>query len=114
MFFFTYGICQSWLYAVNDIWGGVQYPHHSFLPYRSLFNPRFDRVIHVVRSPLAHIASFTAHTHLSYEFVRNFMPLESQQYSDRTALTVTSPFQVISGLCYELIQFDSSVIIVGF
>ena len=44
------------------------YPWGEF-PERSYFSPRFERVVHVLRSPLDQISSFTAHTNKSYEFV---------------------------------------------
>lgn len=62
----------AWMYASNDAILGTVYPHHAFLPTRSrgVLSPRFARVIHVTRQPLAHISSFTAHLGSSYAFVR--------------------------------------------
>ena len=36
---------------------------------RSILAPRFERVLHIVRSPYKHISSFTTHTNQSYNFV---------------------------------------------
>ena len=62
----------AWMYAINDALFGTVYPHHAFLPSssRGILSPRFARVIHVTRHPLAHISSFTAHLNSSYAFVR--------------------------------------------
>ena len=62
----------SWMYAVNDAAIGTVYPHHAFLPSdsRGILSPRFSRVVHVTRTPLDHVSSFTAHLSASYSFVR--------------------------------------------
>ena len=74
-----YPVCifQSWFYAVNDVLAGTDYPHHARLPAatRSFRSPRFARVYHLVRCPLPHISSFTAHLNASYDFVRRHLLL---------------------------------------
>ena len=60
---------QSWFYAVNDWITNSTYPWGGELDDMTYFSPRFERVLHVVRSPLQQISSFTAHTNKSYDFV---------------------------------------------
>ena len=61
---------QSWLYAVNDQFSQSAYPHHSWLPHRSLLSPRFATVVHVVRHPPAHISAFSAHSLKTFSFLQ--------------------------------------------
>ena len=71
----------SWMYAVNDVFLKKDFPHHAkelnskLMKYnglmkRSIFSPRFHKVIHVVRCPLLHISSFTSHLSDSYAFIQ--------------------------------------------
>jgi len=39
------------------------------IPERSYFYPRFERVVHVIRSPMDQISAFTVHSDKSYDFV---------------------------------------------
>ena len=57
---------------------GTEYPHHARLPAstRSFHSPRFAHVYHLVRCPLPHISSFTAHLNASYDFVRRHLLLQ--------------------------------------
>ena len=61
----------SWMYAVNDAALDTVYPHHAFLPpaSRGVLSPRFEHVVHVTRSPMAHVSSFSAHLSTSCAFV---------------------------------------------
>lgn len=52
---------NEWITNSTYPWGDIQQS--------SYFSPRFERVVHVIRSPLDQISSFTAHTNKSYEFV---------------------------------------------
>ena len=53
-----------------------QYPHRARLKAgagRSYESPRFQNVLHVVRCPMQHISSFTAHLNSSYDFIRSHL-----------------------------------------
>ena len=60
-----------WMYAVNDVLAGTQYPHHSQLsPHEShLLSPRFRHIVHVVRPAMDQISTFTVHHKETYAFV---------------------------------------------
>jgi hypothetical protein len=113
-----------WTYAVNDIAAGVTYPWGDFnsihiIPHRkSLLSPRFLRVVHLIREPLAHISSFSSHLNASYEFVlagmnassvapsrmsRRWLPLLKSMASARASCQRGSPCNVpFSALAYLL------------
>jgi hypothetical protein len=77
----------SWTYLINDVmmnlnypWGGGNLLHRSSVSDRSknyelisssIFNPRFSNLYGLVREPINHIGSFSAHMNTSYEFVSN-------------------------------------------
>ena len=92
----SYVPTQAWQYAVRDSFVGLPYPHHAALREQTVlrrhptgaggvnFNlwrtqplhavePRFTRVLHLVRCPGRHTASFTSHLLPSYEFVLQAM-----------------------------------------
>ena len=62
----------AWMYAVNDAALRTSYPFRALLPLRerSLLSPRFRSVVHLVRHPLRHLASFAGHLPASHDFVR--------------------------------------------
>lgn len=65
---------QSWFYSVNDRMLNTTYPFGRLMGRTvSALYPRFETVVHVVRDPLSQIASFTAHTNKTYDFVLNAM-----------------------------------------
>lgn len=67
---------KSWFYAVNDVLANGHYPFRARLKVgrgRTYGSPRFQNVLHVVRCPMQHISSFTAHLNASYDFVRTHM-----------------------------------------
>ena len=56
-----------------------QYPHRARLKAgkgRSYESPRFQNVLHIVRCPMQHISSFTAHLNVSYDFIRSHLLLQ--------------------------------------
>jgi hypothetical protein len=65
---------QSWLYAANDWYINKTYPYGP-LPTHRWLRPRFNRVIHIVRSPMKTISSVTGHSKLTYHFLFRNMPL---------------------------------------
>ena len=60
-----------WMYAVNDVLAGTQYPHHARLSpnERHLLSPRFQHIVHVIRPTMDHISTFTVHHKETYAFV---------------------------------------------
>lgn len=71
------------MYAVNDVVGGAPYPHHARLDQSTFFSPRFHRVIHVMRNPLAQISALTAHLPDSYAHIRTHMLLKNDSWVQR-------------------------------
>ena len=70
-------VSVCWFYAVNDVFSGIEYPHHAklqgSLAQHGFLNPRFQTIIHVIRNPLQHISSFTSHLTQSYQFIVSSM-----------------------------------------
>eukprot|EP01038_Epipyxis_sp_PR26KG_P013296 gene13296-17814_t len=58
-----------WFYAVNNIITRTEYPCHAKLAIKSFYYPRFYHIIHIIRSPLHQISSFTTHLSSTYKFV---------------------------------------------
>ena len=53
---------------MNDWITDTKYPFGYKGLHSSFFHPRFERVVHVVRSPMRQISAFTSHTNKSYAF----------------------------------------------
>jgi len=67
---------QSWIYAASDRAVQRRYPYGTLPAGQSSFlQPRFGHVVHLVRSPLEQISSFTAHSNKTYDFVLRAMEL---------------------------------------
>lgn len=66
------GGAVAWMYAVNDAALRTSYPFRAILPLseRGVLSPRFQSVVHLVRHPLRHLASFAGHLSASHDFVR--------------------------------------------
>ena len=66
----------------------------------SALYPRFETVIHVVRDPLSQIASFTAHTNKTYDFVLNAMkriaasPAVLTQFLKVSIIGITEDYEI--------------------
>lgn len=67
---------QSWIYAASDWAVRTRYPYGALPSEQSSFlRPRFGHVVHLVRSPLDQISSFTAHSNKTYDFVLRTLEL---------------------------------------
>ena len=67
---------QSWIYAASDWALQMDYPYGALPAGQSSFlRPRYGHVVHLVRSPLDQISSFTAHSNKTYNFVLRTMEL---------------------------------------